>query len=135
MNRGYAVILTGYIGWGLFPLYWALLTHVPPGEVLLHRMLWAVPVLVLLVALSLKLVLSSKTSPFTKSVSHPHTPTLEIKTLSGPARAVHAAAASDHPAAVSFPHLSLRTCYSGLMFLGALSCSSYHNCVLYTSLF
>ena len=52
MNKGYAVILTGYIGWGLFPLYWALLIHVPPGEVLLHRMLWAVPVLILLVALS-----------------------------------------------------------------------------------
>ncbi len=54
MNRGYAVILTGYIGWGLFPLYWALLTHVPPGEVLLHRMLWSLPVLVLLVALSVR---------------------------------------------------------------------------------
>jgi chloramphenicol-sensitive protein RarD len=52
MNKGYAVILTGYVGWGLFPLYWALLVHVPPGEVLLHRMLWSVPVLVLLVALS-----------------------------------------------------------------------------------
>ncbi|HUV20770.1 MAG TPA: EamA family transporter RarD [Gammaproteobacteria bacterium] len=52
MNKGYAVILTGYIGWGLFPLYWALLIHVPPGEVLLHRMLWAVPVLVMLVMLS-----------------------------------------------------------------------------------
>jgi chloramphenicol-sensitive protein RarD len=52
MNRGYAVILTGYVGWGLFPLYWALLLHVPPIEVLLHRMLWAVPVLLLLVALS-----------------------------------------------------------------------------------
>ena len=52
MNRGYAVILTGYVGWGLFPLYWNLLTHVPAGEVLLHRMLWAVPVLVILVALS-----------------------------------------------------------------------------------
>ena len=52
MNKGYAVILTGYIGWGLFPLYWALLIHVPPGEVLLHRMLWAVPVLILLVVLS-----------------------------------------------------------------------------------
>jgi chloramphenicol-sensitive protein RarD len=52
MNKGYAVILTGYIGWGLFPLYWTLLIHVPPGEVLLHRMLWAVPVLVMLVMLS-----------------------------------------------------------------------------------
>ena len=52
MNKGYAVILTGYIGWGLFPLYWALLIHVPPIEVLLHRMLWSVPVLLLLVLLS-----------------------------------------------------------------------------------
>jgi chloramphenicol-sensitive protein RarD len=52
INRGYAVILTGYVGWGLFPLYWALLSHVPPGEVLLHRMLWALPVLLLLVGLS-----------------------------------------------------------------------------------
>ena len=52
MNRGYAVILAGYIGWGLFPLYWALLSHVPAFEVLLHRMLWSAPVLLLLVLLS-----------------------------------------------------------------------------------
>ena len=52
MNKGYAVILTGYIGWGLFPLYWALLSHVPAIEVLLHRMLWSVPVLLGLVLLS-----------------------------------------------------------------------------------
>ena len=52
MNRGYAVILAGYIGWGLFPLYWALLSHVPAIEVLLHRMLWSVPVLLPLVLLS-----------------------------------------------------------------------------------
>jgi chloramphenicol-sensitive protein RarD len=49
MNKGYAVILTGYIGWGLFPLYWALLNHVPALEVLLHRMLWSTPILLLLV--------------------------------------------------------------------------------------
>ncbi len=52
MNKGYAVILTGYIGWGLFPLYWALLIHVPALEVLLQRMLWSVPVLLLLVLMS-----------------------------------------------------------------------------------
>lgn len=52
MRRGYAVILTGYVGWGLFPLYWALLKHVPAFEVLLHRMLWSAPVLLLLVLLS-----------------------------------------------------------------------------------
>ena len=54
MNKGYLIILTGYIGWGLFPLYWSLLTHVPPLEVLLHRMLWATPVLLLLVVISLR---------------------------------------------------------------------------------
>ena len=52
MNKGYLVILAGYIGWGLFPLYWALLIHVPALEVLLHRMLWSVPVLLLLVLMS-----------------------------------------------------------------------------------
>jgi len=52
MNRGYLYILTGYVGWGLFPLYWALLAHVPPLEVLLHRMFWAVPFLIVLVAFS-----------------------------------------------------------------------------------
>ena len=52
MNKGYAVILTGYIGWGLFPLYWTLLNHVPASEVLLHRMLWSMPLLLLLVMLS-----------------------------------------------------------------------------------
>ena len=52
--RGYFTILTGYIGWGLFPLYWALLNHVPALEVLLHRMLWAMPVLALFVFISLR---------------------------------------------------------------------------------
>ncbi len=50
--RGYLIILTGYVGWGLFPLYWALLNHVPALEVLLHRMLWAMPVLIFLIAIS-----------------------------------------------------------------------------------
>lgn len=52
--RGYLIILTGYVGWGLFPLYWALLNHVPALEVLLHRMLWAMPVLVLFVTISIR---------------------------------------------------------------------------------
>ncbi len=52
MSRGYALILAGYTGWGLFPLYWALLIHVPALEVLLHRMAWSLPLLLLLVMLS-----------------------------------------------------------------------------------
>ncbi|MFT6372485.1 MAG: chloramphenicol-sensitive protein RarD [Gammaproteobacteria bacterium] len=54
MNKGYLIILTGYIGWGLFPLYWSLLAHIAPLEVLLHRILWSTPVLLLLVSLSLR---------------------------------------------------------------------------------
>lgn len=50
--RGYLTILCGYVGWGLLPLYWALLNHVPAIEVLLHRMLWAMPVLALLIVIS-----------------------------------------------------------------------------------
>ena len=50
--RGYLTILCGYVGWGLFPLYWALLNHVPAIEVLLHRMLWAMPVLALFIVIS-----------------------------------------------------------------------------------
>ena len=51
MNKGIALILLGYIIWGLFPLYWVLLKQVPATEVLAHRMLWSVPVLILFVAL------------------------------------------------------------------------------------
>jgi len=50
--RGYLTILCGYVGWGLFPLYWTLLNHVPALEVLLQRMLWAMPVLVLFIVIS-----------------------------------------------------------------------------------
>ena len=50
--RGYFIILCGYVGWGLFPLYWTLLNHVPAIEVLLHRMLWAMPVLALFIVIS-----------------------------------------------------------------------------------
>lgn len=51
MNKGILLILAGYIGWGLFPLYWALLKDVGAYEVLAHRMLWSVPVLLLFVSL------------------------------------------------------------------------------------
>jgi len=50
MNKGMLLILAGYIGWGLFPLYWALLKNVDAYEVLAHRMLWSVPVLLLFVS-------------------------------------------------------------------------------------
>ncbi len=50
--NSYLVLLGGYVGWGLFPLYWTLLNQVPALEVLLHRMLWTVPLLLPLVLIS-----------------------------------------------------------------------------------
>ena len=49
MNKGILLVLTGYLIWGAFPLYWALLNHVNPSEVLVHRIIWSVPILFLLV--------------------------------------------------------------------------------------
>ena len=51
MNKGIVLVLLGYIGWGLFPLYWGLVTHVSALEVLAHRMLWSVPVLLIFVSI------------------------------------------------------------------------------------
>lgn len=47
--KAYLTLLAGYLGWGLFPLYWQLLTHVSPLEVTLHRIIWSVPILALLI--------------------------------------------------------------------------------------
>jgi len=49
MLKAYMTLLAGYLGWGLFPLYWQLLNHVPPLEVTLHRIIWSVPVLMLII--------------------------------------------------------------------------------------
>ena len=49
MNKGILFVLSGYLMWGCFPLYWALLNHVNPSEVLVHRILWSVPILFVLV--------------------------------------------------------------------------------------
>jgi len=49
VNKGILLALSGYLMWGCFPIYWVLLNHVNPSEVLAHRMLWSVPVLFFLV--------------------------------------------------------------------------------------
>ena len=51
MNRGIILLVSGYLLWGLFPIYWALLNHVNPSEVLLHRVVWAVPILFVIIYL------------------------------------------------------------------------------------
>ena len=42
--RGLAFALTAYFLWGFLPLYLKLVEHVPAAEVVVHRVLWSVPV-------------------------------------------------------------------------------------------
>lgn len=50
MNKGMLYAIAAYGLWGLFPLYWKTLQHVPALEILSHRMAWSLLfVLVLLV--------------------------------------------------------------------------------------
>jgi len=41
MNAGLANAFAAFICWGLFPLYFQFITHVPSLEVVLHRSVWA----------------------------------------------------------------------------------------------
>lgn len=42
--RGLAFAVGAYVLWGFLPLYMKALDHVPPAEVVAHRILWSVPV-------------------------------------------------------------------------------------------
>jgi chloramphenicol-sensitive protein RarD len=48
-SRGLAHGIAAYSCWGLFPLYWKMLTHVPALEVLAHRIVWSCVLLIALV--------------------------------------------------------------------------------------
>ncbi|MBN1478878.1 EamA family transporter RarD [candidate division KSB1 bacterium] len=41
MRKGLFYGLTAYLLWGILPIYWKLLRHVYPLEILFHRMLWS----------------------------------------------------------------------------------------------
>lgn len=49
-RTGIAYGLAAYIAWGLAPIYFKAVAHIPALEVLAHRMLWAVPFLLLLLS-------------------------------------------------------------------------------------
>ena len=49
---GFGFALSAYLLWGGLPLYLKMMDHIPPGEIVLHRIVWSVPVAgLLLVAL------------------------------------------------------------------------------------
>ncbi len=41
--QGFAFALAAYLMWGVLPLYMKLLSHIPPAEVVAHRVIWSVP--------------------------------------------------------------------------------------------
>lgn len=45
MNTGILSALSAYISWGLLPIYWKLLAHVPTSQLLCHRIVWSFVVL------------------------------------------------------------------------------------------
>ena len=50
MRKGITLAICSYLAWGLFPLYFKTLSIVTPLEILSHRILWALPFLVLVLA-------------------------------------------------------------------------------------
>lgn len=42
--KGFVLATTVYLLWGFLPLYMKALAHVPPAEVILHRVIWSVPI-------------------------------------------------------------------------------------------
>lgn len=49
MNRGVLYALAAYGVWGLFPLYWKLLDHVSPVQLIAHRIIWSAVLLVAII--------------------------------------------------------------------------------------
>lgn len=41
LRSGYLYALIAYGCWGFFPIYWKIIKHVPPLEILCHRVIWA----------------------------------------------------------------------------------------------
>ena len=50
MNKGILYALAAYVAWGLFPIYFKSLQAVPPLEILLHRMVWSLAFLLVVLA-------------------------------------------------------------------------------------
>ncbi len=47
---GFLFALTAYLMWGFLPLYMKAMAHISPAEVIAHRVIWSVPIAVLVIA-------------------------------------------------------------------------------------
>ncbi len=50
MNPGILAAIGAYVSWGLLPIYWKLLGHVPTPQLLCHRIVWSFAALMLFLA-------------------------------------------------------------------------------------
>lgn len=64
-NRGFWYGIGAYASWGVFPLYWKLLTGVPVLQLICHRILWSSVLLISYVALT------GQASPLRESLRSP----------------------------------------------------------------
>lgn len=65
--RGLALAVTAYVMWGFLPLYMKALAHVPPTEVIAHRVIWSVPIAAAI------LLAMGRTADIRAAVSSPRT--------------------------------------------------------------
>lgn len=49
-SRGFAFALSAYLIWGFLPFFMKALGHIPPPEVIAHRVVWSVPIAALVLA-------------------------------------------------------------------------------------
>jgi chloramphenicol-sensitive protein RarD len=65
MNRGHFYAIAAYGLWGLLPIYWQQLSHVPATQVVAHRIVWSCAVLIPIIWLS------GKSGTVTKAAKQP----------------------------------------------------------------
>jgi len=42
--RGFGFALSAYLLWGFLPLYMKAMAHIPPAEIIAHRVIWSIPI-------------------------------------------------------------------------------------------
>lgn len=64
MNIGIVLGIITYLLWGFLPIYWKLLQHVPPDQILAHRIIWS------FLMLGFVILVRRQGKPFWKKVSN-----------------------------------------------------------------
>ncbi|MEN8241548.1 MAG: EamA family transporter RarD [Chloroflexota bacterium] len=52
IKKGILSAIGAYLLWGIFPMYWKLLKHVPARQLIAHRVIWSVIILTLIILLT-----------------------------------------------------------------------------------